>query len=177
MTKPPSYYSEWAPLLQRLKEPGQDEDRILSLLERGTLEWKAGVAEKILSLAYEVVEAKLTYATRMFQQEMDRSQGQEAAIIAAIINMRSRFERLYRLCGLPAFPYEAAAALRNVVDQYVEDTRKSLLDSAKHDRTGQLAYIVRHHSLKPQQAAPSAREAAAAREAARPEPGPAPFTT
>jgi hypothetical protein len=175
MMKPPAYYSEWVRLLDLLKEPGQDDENILSVLEKGTLEWKAGVADKILNCAYEVIETRLKYTTRMFQQEMDRSHGQEAAILAAILNARSRFDRLYRLCRLPVFPDEVKSALVAVVNQYVNDTQEALLESAKHDRTGQLGYIVRHNSLKPQQ---FVQEASAAREAAeRNEPGPAQFTT
>jgi len=148
---PPKYYSEWVQLLDQLKEPGQEDERILSVLERGKLEWTPGVADKILNCTYEVIETKLKYTSKLFQQELNHANGQEAAIISAIINARKRFDLLFRLCRLSVFPDEAKESLRSVVSKYVEDSQKALLDSAKHDRTGHLAYIIRHNSLVRQQ--------------------------
>lgn len=145
--KPPKYYSEWAELLHRLKEPGQEDEKILSVLERGKLDWTPGVADKILNCTYEIIETKLKYTTKLFQQELDHAYGQEAAIMTAILNARRRFDFLFRLCRLAVFPDEAKESLRSVVSQYVEDSQQALLESAKHDRTGQLAYIIRHNSL------------------------------
>jgi hypothetical protein len=150
---PPKYYSEWVQWLHQLKEPGQEDEKILSVLERGKLEWTPGVADKILNCTYDVIETKLRYTTKLFQQELDHACGQEAAIISAIINARKRFDLLFRLCRLAVFPDEVKDSLRNVVSKYVEDSQKALLESAKHDRTGQLSYIIRHNSLMPQQTA------------------------
>lgn len=158
---PPNYYSEWMELFHQLKELGQEDEKIISVLEKGRLEWTPGVADKIVNCTYDVIEFKLKYTTRLFQQELDHSHGEEAAIISAIINARYRFDLLYRLCQLSIFPDEIKESLINVVSKYVGDSQEALLESAKHDRTGQLAYTIRYNSLIQQQAqAP----AAAARE-------------
>lgn len=158
---PPSYYSEWIQLFYQLKELGQEDEKIISALEKGRLEWTPGVADKIVNCAYDVIEFKLKHATRLFQQELDHSRGEEAAIISAIINARYRFDLLYRLCGLSIFPEEIKESLINVVSKYVGDSQEALLESARHDRTGQLAYMIRHNSLIQQQ---TQAPAAAARE-------------
>jgi len=144
---PPKYYSDWVKLLDLLKQPGQEDGKILSVLEQGRLEWTPGVADKLLNLTYEVIEAKLRYTTKLFQQELDNAYGQEAAIVTAILNARRRFDLLFRLCRLPVFPDDVKESLTNVVSKYVEDSQNALLESAKHDRTGHLAYIIRHNSL------------------------------
>ena len=111
------------------------------------MEWTSGVADKIVKCTYDVIEFKLKYATRLFQQELDHSRGEEATIISAIINARYRFDLLYRLCRLSIFPEDVKETLIQVVSKYVGDSQEALLESAKHDRTGQLAYTIRHNSL------------------------------
>lgn len=148
---PPNYYSEWLQLFHQLKQLGQEDEKIISVLEKGRMEWTSGVAEKILNCTYDVIEFKLKHTTRLFQQELDHSRGEEAAIISAIINARHRFDLLYRLCRLSIFPDEIKENLINVVSKYVGDSQEALLESAKHDRTGQLAYTIRHNSLIQQQ--------------------------
>ncbi|GKU77777.1 hypothetical protein L3i20_v221740 [Paenibacillus sp. L3-i20] len=144
---PPLYYSEWMQLFNQIKEYGQEDEKIIAVLERGKLEWTSGVADKIVNCTYEVIDFKLKYTTRLFQQELDHSRGEEAAIISSIINARYRFELLYRLCRLSIFPNEIKESLINVVSKYVGDSQDALLESAKHDRTGQLAYTIRHNGL------------------------------
>lgn len=170
---PPKYYSEWTLLLHQLKELGQEDEKIISVLEKGGLEWTSGVADKIVKCTYDVIEFKLKYTTRLFQQELDHSGGEETAIISAIINARYRFDLLYRLCRLSIFPAEVKESLIQVVSKYVGDSQEALLESAMHDRTGQLAYTIRHNSLMQQQ---TQAPAAAAREPIEPkEPGSDPF--
>lgn len=170
---PPNYYSEWTKLFHQLKELGQEDEKIISVLEKGRLEWTSGVADKIVKSTYDVIEFKLKYTTRLFQQELDHSRGEEAAIISAIINARYRFDLLYRLCRLSIFPEDVRESLIQVVSKYVGDSQEALLESAKRDRTGQLAYTVRHNSLMQQQ---TQAPAAAAREPAEPkESGSDPF--
>jgi len=158
---PPNYYSDWMHLLHQLKDLGQENEKIIGVLEKGSLEWTSGVADKIVDLTLEVIEFKLKNTTRQFQQELDHSRGEEAAIISAIINARYRFDLIYRLCRFAIFPNEVKEALTNVVSKYVGDSQEALLESAKYDRTGQLAYTIRHNSLIPQQ---TQAPAAAARE-------------
>ncbi|MNN01423.1 hypothetical protein D3C81_1140400 [compost metagenome] len=148
---PPNYYSEWTQLLHTLKEHGQEDEKIVAILEKGKLDWAPGVADKMVNRIYEVIDFKLKHATQLFQHELDRSQGEETAVITAIINARHRFDLLYRLCRLPIFPDEIKETFVNVVSQYVGDSQEALMDSAKHDRTGQLAYTIRHNSLMQQQ--------------------------
>ncbi|PAD78354.1 hypothetical protein [Paenibacillus campinasensis] len=152
----PNYYSEWIELLHQLKEIGQEDEKIISVLEKGSLDWTSGVADKIVNLTLDVIEFRLKYTTRQFQQELDYSSGQEEAIISAIINARYRFDLLYRLCRLAIFPDDIRESLENVVSKYVRDSQEALLESAKHDRTGQLAYTIRHNSLIQQQSSAAA---------------------
>jgi len=170
---PPNYYSEWAQLFHQLKEMGQEDEKIISVLEKGSLEWTSGVADKIMKCTYDVIEFRLKQTTRLFQQELDHSGGEEAAIISAIINARYRFDLLYRLCHLSIFPEEVRESFIQIVSKYVGDSQEALMESAKHDRTGQLAYTIKHNSLMKQQ---TQAPAAAAREPLEPkEPASDPF--
>lgn len=147
----PNYYSEWTKLLNQLKEPGQEDEKIIATLEKGKLEWTSGVADKIVNCTFEVIDCKLKAATRLFQQELDHARGEEAAVILAIVNARYRFDLLYRLCRLSIFPKEVTESLVHAVSKYVGDSQEALLESAKQDRTGQLAYTIKYNSLIPQQ--------------------------
>ena len=143
----PKHYSDWVHLLYQLKESGQEDGKIVSILEEGKLEWTPGVADKIVSCTFEVIEHKLKFTTHLFQQEINHSQGEEAALISAIINARNRFNLIYRLCRLAIFPDEVRESLENTVSKYIEDSQKALLKSAKYDQSGQLSYLIRNNSL------------------------------
>lgn len=142
----PRTYKEWSDLLYQLKQ-GIDDEESLKKLETGTLEWTAGVAEKITRLVFEVLEERLRQTVQSFQKELNRSDGSEAAIVVAIMNTRRRFGFLERLCRLQVFPEEVRTSLINIHSQYVQDTQKSLEDSAKEDRSGQLRILIKNNSL------------------------------
>lgn len=142
----PRTYKEWSDLLYQLKQ-GEDEEETLLKLESGTLEWTAGVAEKITRLVFEVLEERLHQTVQSFQKELNRSDGSEAAIVVAIMNARRRFGFLERLCRLQVFPEEVRTSFIHIHAQYVQDTQKSLEDSAKADRSGRLRILIKNNSL------------------------------
>lgn len=147
MTQPPRYYSEWIQLLDLLKQHEQEAERVIELLESGSLEWKSGVADKILQAISEIIDMKARRTMECFQAELRCTDDEETMLVAAIINARNRFATQFRLCRLPVIPSDIKEKLEQMLTEYIRESQASLLKSAEHDRTGYLAYIIKNNSL------------------------------
>jgi len=145
--RPPKHYSDWVAYFDMIMEEKEPFHQILDVLEEGTLEWTHGVAEKMISGTYKVLEFKLKQITRSFQTELSGAHGEEHRTVASIVNARSRFQGVKRICELTIFPEDVSKMLLEVVDQYIDGSQQSLLASAKEDRTGYLSSIVNHNKL------------------------------
>lgn len=143
---PPRAYAEWVTLLDLLKNK-TDDDAVLQALRQGTLEWQTGVAERFVKKLVDTVNSRLNDATDRFQKEMGRSRGEERAIIQALLSLRRELAFLSNAINLPALPEKDRATYRGLVLEQADKIQKSLEDSAKNDRSGKLASIVRNHRV------------------------------
>ena len=66
---PPATYADWIKLLDDLKEK-TDDDAVLEAMQKGTLEWQSGVAERFSRKLVDAVNHRLNGATDRFQKEM-----------------------------------------------------------------------------------------------------------
>ena len=80
-------------------------------------------------------------------KEMSRSQGQERAIVQALLALRKEFRFLAQAINLPALPEKDRQHYYQLVISQADSVQKSLEDSAKRDRTGKLASIVRSNKV------------------------------
>ncbi|MFD0712927.1 hypothetical protein [Paenibacillus sp. GCM10027626] len=145
--KPPVTYAEWSALLTSLRKISDNDEEILCMLEQGSIEWTAGVGEKIGSLSLKVIENRLQSTSELLLTELKRLEGEEAALIKALINTRKRFSFVHRFCQIKAFPDEVKDILLEVLNQFVNDSQNALVASTRHDRSGRLAYLVKSNSL------------------------------
>jgi hypothetical protein len=65
----------------------------------------------------------------------------------ALLNARRKLVLLHRFALCPPFPKELADLLQKQIRGYAEKAQESLEDSARTDRSGQLATILRNNSL------------------------------
>jgi len=144
---PPKHYSEWMKYYDLLKDGREEFYQIVDTLEKGTLEWTHGVAEKMINETYKVIEFKLKQITQSFHSELNGANGNEHYTVAAIMNAKNRFIAVKRVCSLPVFPQDVSKMLLEVVEKYVDDSQDALIASAKEDRTGYLTSIVKHNKL------------------------------
>lgn len=144
--KPPTTYSEWVNIFDMLKTR-EDDQEVLQAMLHGTVEWQSGVAERFSRKLIDAVNYRMNTATDKFQTEMSRSRGQEGAIVQALLALRKELSFLAQAINLPALPEKDRQHYYQLVLNQANSIQKSLEDSAKTDRTGKLASIVRNNKV------------------------------
>lgn len=143
---PPHTYAEWVSVLDMLKNKTNDEDTLQAMLG-GTVEWQSGVAERFSKKLIDTINYRMNSATDKFQKEISRTQGQERAIVQALLALRKELSFLAKAIDLPAFPDKERLHYRQLVIEQADNIQSSLEDSAKKDRSGKLASIVRNNKV------------------------------
>ena len=144
--KVPNTYSEWVTVLDMLKNKENDEAVVEAMLQ-GTIEWQVGVAERFAKRLIDTINYRMNSATDKFQKEINRSQGQERAIIQALGSLRKELSFLAKAINLPALPEKDREHYCKLVKEQADKIQESLEDSAKHDRSGKLASIIRNNKV------------------------------
>lgn len=143
---PPKTYSEWIAILDILKAKS-DDDAVLSAMQKGTIEWQSGVAERFAKKLIDAINYRMNTASDKFQKEMTRSNGQERAIVQALLTLRKELSFLSKAINLPAIPEKDRQQYYQLVISQANSIQRSLEDSAKKDRSGKLASIVRNNKV------------------------------
>lgn len=143
---PPHTYSEWVAVLDMLKNKTDDE-AVLEAMQRGSVEWQSGVAERFAKKLVDVINYRMNSASDKFQKEMGRAYGQERAIVQALLALRKEMCFLSKAINLPAIPEKDRQQYHALVLSQADSMQKSLEDSAKKDRTGKLSSIVRNNRV------------------------------
>lgn len=143
---PPRTYAEWVTVLDMLKDKTDDE-AVLLAMQQGTVEWQSGVAERFAKKLIDAINYRMNSASDKFKKEMGRAYGQERAIVQAIIALRKEMCFLSKAINLPAIPEEDRQQYHQLVISQANSMQSSLEDSAKKDRSGKLASIVRNNKV------------------------------
>lgn len=146
MISAPHTYSEWVNAFTVFKNKSNDED-VLNAMKSGTIEWQVGVAERFSQKLIDAVNTRMNGASDKFQLDMSRTQGQEGAIVQAILALRKEMEFIAKAIDLPALPDKERQYYLNLVLEQADKMQKSLEDSAKNDRSGKLSSIIRNHKI------------------------------
>lgn len=142
----PRTYADWVLCFDRLRA-GEEEEEILARMEQGSIEWTAGIAEKMTQRLFEVLESRLKRATQQMNTEFSRVQQPDIDLVRALMQARRQFGFLKRMVNIPVFPEEVRNTLGDVLHNYVKDTQASLENSAKNDRSGRLQVLIKNNSL------------------------------
>ncbi len=156
MITPPRTYTEWMAVIDVFRERSNDQDAIQAM-KNGRLEWQSGVAERFSKRFIDAINYRMNFASDRFQRDMRHSAGQERGIVQALISLRRELMLLADAVDLPAIPEEIRAQYRSLVLQQADVIQKSLEDSAKKDRSGKLASLVRNNRVNAFAASPSER--------------------
>lgn len=144
--KTPSVYSEWVEVLDMLKAK-TDDAAVLQALQQGTIEWQSGVAERFTKKLTDTINARMNAATDKFQRDLNNAQGHEGLIVQALLALRKEMSFLSKSINLPAIPEKERTQYYQLVLKHADSIQASLEDSAKKERTGKLASIVRNHKV------------------------------
>jgi len=142
----PKTYSEWVETFDILKAKTND-DAVLQALHGGTIEWQSGVAERFAKKLTDTVNARMNAAADKFQKDMNNARGHEGHIVQALITLRKEMSFLSQAINLPAIPEKDRCRYHQLVLKQADKMQTSLEDSAKIDRTGKMASIVRNHKV------------------------------
>lgn len=143
---PPRTYAEWVDVLDMLKNKIDDES-VLFAMQQGTIEWQSGVAERFAKKLIDVINYRMNSASDKFQKEMGRAYGQERVIVQALLALRKEMCFLSKAINLPAIPENDRQQYYELVISQADNMQSSLEDSAKKDRSGKLASIVRNNKV------------------------------
>ena len=144
--KPPVIYSEWVEAFEMLKAKSDDE-AVLYALRHGTIEWQSGVAERFAKKLTDTINARMNAATDKFQRDMNYARGSEGYVVQALLALRKEMSFLSQAISLPAIPENDRNQYRQLVMSQADRIQSSLEDSAKSDRTGKMASIVRNNKV------------------------------
>lgn len=142
---PPVTYAEWSACLD-LFEEGLNDAGAIAAMRAGQLGWSSGVAEKFAERIAAVVDTRLARCADRMTREL-RSGGGEVTLVRALGDTRRTLGLLHVLAGLPVFPVMLRDHLTSSVKAYATRSQQSLEDSARQDRSGRTASIVRNNSL------------------------------
>ncbi len=146
MIKKPHTYAEWVEALDILKAKTDDEE-VLAAMQKGTIEWQTGVAERFSKRLIDTVNYRMDGASDKFQRDLNNAHGEEGAIVRALLSLRKEMAFLARAIDLPVLPEKDRSHYKALVIDQANTMQKSLEDSAKKDYSGKLLNIIRNHKV------------------------------
>lgn len=142
----PKTYSEWVDILERFKI-GQQTQQIIEQMKMGTIEWQPGVAERFMKRLNEAIDVRLQQATEHFQLNFSRSGNSEREILQSLLSLRKELISIQSAVNLPVLPADIRQQLIDVIKDQRQQIQQSLEETAKSDRTGKLASLVRNNRM------------------------------
>lgn len=142
----PSTYSEWIDCFEQFKE-GTNDELVIEAMEKGTIVWTKGVAERLTIGLYETLNIRLRHTADNLQMELNNSRGNETAIVKGFLTARNRLAVLKRVANLHHFPECVRDTMCNMLCEYAKNTQKTIEESAASDRSGRLSSIFRNNAI------------------------------
>ena len=146
MIKAPHTYAEWVEVLTLLKNKSDDKE-VLKAMKSGSLEWQSGVAERFSGKLIQAVNTRMDAAVKQFQTALSRAGGQGGDVERAILALRKEMAFLLQAVDLGVIPEDIRKEYIRMVREQADGMQKSLQESAKADKTGRLASIIRNHKV------------------------------
>jgi hypothetical protein len=148
----PTTYSEWSDCVEAF-ESGEQDDEVVLAMSRGTLNWNSGVAALFSERISGAFNTRLKRCADRMERDF-RSGGDETTIVRAMLDTRRTLTLLHRVATIPSFPEMLREHLTDEIRKYAERAQQSLEDTARHDRSGRLASLIRNNSLLRYEPAP-----------------------
>ncbi|CAG9167395.1 hypothetical protein [Cupriavidus pampae] len=142
---PPDTYAGWSTCLEVFERASEDE-AVMQAMNAGSLSWTGGVANLFSERVSGVVNQRLTRIANDISRDL-RFAGDHGVLANAMLNARHKLALLHRFSRCAPFPQALSELVQSQVRGYAEQAQQSLEDTARSDRSGQLATIVRNNSL------------------------------
>lgn len=139
---PPSSYSEWHALMDEISSAPRNNDYI-QMVRIGTVSWTSGVAERFIQTVSNTIRNRINTAQDVYQRQIKNSKGGDMAVANALSVLTKEYRYLYQLSAALPIPSKYVEQMKKIIQDQANQAYDSLMDSAKADRTGKLASIVR----------------------------------
>lgn len=124
----PHTYAEWSQLLSRFEE---GDDTVLEVMERGTIAWSPGAAERFTTRAHKACSAFLQRTSHQLRRDIEGAQGRLELMEVALVATARRFGALRRFAAVSAFPDSLRGHLTRCVEESAAATQDALERSAR----------------------------------------------
>lgn len=138
----PNSYSEWRILMDEIGNSPRNDDYI-QMVHQGSVSWTSGVAERFIRCVSNTMEKRINSAQNVFQKQMRGSSGADMEVARALSVLTKEYRYLHQLALALPIPAEYVQQMKKMIQDQADLTHKNLMDSAKADRTGKLASIVK----------------------------------
>lgn len=142
----PGSYAEWTQYFNMLKA-GTNDAEVIECMEKGSISWTAGVAERFANQLLDVIDHKISNASDKLQRYLDMAGSNETSIVTALTGFRREVVFLKRLASLSAIPEEHRKHFIDQIKQFAANTQKSLEKSAASDRSGRLSSVFKYNRI------------------------------
>lgn len=156
---PPRSYAEWTAWLDRLAR-GDDDEGCLQALHAGSLDWTPGVAPLFVQRLGDEIQRRLRVCSERLTRDLGHA-SEESRLVRALLLARQQLVFVQQLCRLPTLPQPVQQQFEVELSRFAERAQSSLLETARADRSGWLASLIRHNALTRYEAAPPASVPAA----------------
>lgn len=138
-----SIYAEWCKIFDEIEswEIGHIDEKILSEMELGTLEWIDGIAQRINLRLINLVSNRLEKLNNYYNKRLSVSYN-PFDLTNILIIFRKELIFIKRLYSLPMLPEDVRNDLVKDVIDYAKKVQKNLEDNAKKDLSGELKRVV-----------------------------------
>ena len=143
MNKAPKIYADWVKVFELLKSC-EDDENVLTLMQKGTIVWQSGVAERFLKRLVDTVNFRLNRATDNFQKA---HQTDENEIIQSLMQLRRELQFILKVVDINTIPVKEKTELRNMIINQSNSIQESLEKSAESDRSGKLSSIIKNNKV------------------------------
>jgi hypothetical protein len=141
--QPPVSYADWMTCFQFLIRGDRDED-LLEVIAKGKVPWTKGIAERFVKKMSDAISERLNLAVEDFIKQLGRANGEENAIVQAILALRRRGQYLLRWVSTPVFPEDVRAKFTEEIENSLSQLQDILINEVKRDPSGRLNRVVQH---------------------------------
>ncbi|MGG7213203.1 hypothetical protein ACQPUY_06240 [Clostridium nigeriense] len=146
MLKVPHTYNEWMKCLDAFRDEKMENEALYAMMQ-GSIEWQSGVAERFTKSIFDLIEYKLNIMQNNFNNRISKPAKSSREIERNLLYARREFKRLMVFSEIKVFPQELCQHIESYITKTADAMQNSLLDSAKRDRTGVIASLVRKNPV------------------------------
>lgn len=143
----PNTYKEWSDILELL-EAGKDDDAVAFAIAGGKADFGSGSMERLGARWTQTFDTRLVRISNELNRALQGARD-EIWMGRALLDARRKLLFLLHVATLTVVHPTISRHLVTMLDSFAAQADSSLQESAKTDRSGRTAQIMRHNALAP----------------------------